>query len=65
MGGDYNEPARDTTPAQPLPYYAKEPEQTVTVYFIDDSGTPWSDVYAYVYDPTADGSTENYEALGQ
>ncbi len=65
VGGDYNEPARDTTPAQPLPYYAKEPEQTVTVYFIDDSGTPWSDVYAYVYDPTADGSTENYEALGQ
>lgn len=65
IGGNYPEPARDTTPAEPLPSYAREPdpEQTITVYFIDDSNEPWDEVYAYVYGSTEDGM-ENYQALG-
>jgi len=66
INGDYAEPARDTTPAQPLPPYAKEPDpgQAITIYFIDDSDSPWEPVYAYIWGPSEDG-IENYEALGK
>lgn len=66
IGGDYSEPARDTTEAAPLPSYARElnPEDVVSAYFIDDTETPWSEVSAYVYGPSVDG-IENNEILGR
>ncbi|MDE6317418.1 MAG: CotH kinase family protein [Muribaculaceae bacterium] len=66
VGGNYAEPARDTTPAAPLPSYAREPneDETITVYFIDDSAEPWTSVSAYIYGPSEDG-IENNEALGR
>lgn len=66
VGGNYAEPSRDTTPAAPLPSYAREPneDETITVYFIDDSAEPWTSVSAYIYGPSEDG-IENNEALGR
>lgn len=67
INGNFSEPARDTTPAAPLPSYAREPnpEEVITVYFIDDDTTsPWETAYAYVWGPSVDG-IENNEALGK
>lgn len=65
IDGDYAEPARDTTPAAPLPSYAREPnpDEVITVYFIDDDTNPWETAYAYIWGPSEDG-IENNEALG-
>ena len=65
IGGNYAEPARDTTEAMPLPSYAREPnpENIISAYFIDDTATPWTTVSAYVYGASVDG-VENNEIFG-
>lgn len=66
--GDYTanpgaaEPSRDTTPAAPLPYYAREDYAPFTIYFHDDSETPWEQAYAYVWGGPNEG--DNNQLLG-
>lgn len=53
--GNFTEPERDTTEAAPLPSYTEHVDP-VTIYFIDDSDSPWtSNIHAYIWD-NKDGS---------
>lgn len=69
--GDYTqtpsatEPARDKTPAAPLPPYASEDAKNVTIRFIDKVSNPWQQVYAYVWGGHESTDIGNDELLGQ
>lgn len=65
--GDYTkspnaqEPKRDATSAAPLPFYASEAANPVTVYFVDRNENPWNNVHAYLW---GGGENRNDEMLG-
>lgn len=57
--GNFNEPEHDTTEAAPLPPYTQHVDP-VTIYFIDDSDTPWTTtVHAYIWDMKDGANTEH------
>lgn len=59
--GNFTEPERDTTEAAPLPSYTQHIDP-VTVYFIDDTESPWTTVYAYIWDMNDGTNTEHLGA---